>query len=152
MHNPTTLDPHTFVDYIPLVRAIIFGVKDTYPKAHYPQVLSAANLPSKENPDCEPHPIFALCKHEAHAPFKHPRYASPPDSETTAELEIRDQEHRVDALEAIPPEIAAAFAKLSAKDAELQGLCPEVFWENASDRLGVQSMLEARGCGCANQG
>jgi len=158
--NPTDLAHHVFLDHVPLLRALSHGVEDGYARRHYPVVLEAANLPTEADPGRDPHPIFALCKHEPHAIFQDPRYAAPPAEETPAELELRDQEHRA----AIPPEIAAVCAVLTAEEAELAGLCPAHLWEDealpaitqkgevvraASLRLGLRSMLGARAAASA---
>ena len=102
--NPTTLPHATFVDHIPLVRAIARGVTDGYPRRHY-EVMHEAHAPAgllEDGTTAPPHPLVGASI-EPHEVFLHNRYAFPPESETPAEHEARDGEHRAAALDAISP-------------------------------------------------
>lgn len=124
--NPTNLPIHIFVDNIPLVRALAFGVGDGYPRAHYPAMQQTAT----------DHPLFGAQK-TPHDVFLHARYsataaeeAAQQQHETLAQHFDRDAEHRAAALAAISPDVAASFAALAAADAEAEGLCPAHLWED----------------------
>ena len=129
--NPTDLAHHVFLDHVPLLRALSHGVEDGYARRHYPVVLEAANLPTEADPGRDPHPIFALCKHEPHAIFQDPRYAAPPAEETPAELAGLCPAHlwEDEALPAITQKGEVVRA--------------------ASLRLGLRSMLGARAAASA---
>lgn len=155
--NPTRLPISVFIDHIPLVRALAFGVTDGYPRAHYPAVRT-----HKESG----HPDFADAQPDPHDVFLHPRYAITPEVETDeARAAGRDPDHRAAALDAIAPEVAAAFAEVQAAEAEAAGLCPAWLWSDETIpaiapevqaaeaeatrgetvvRLGVRSILAAR--------
>jgi hypothetical protein len=124
--NPTNLPIHIFVDNIPLVRALAFGVGDGYPRGHYPAMEQTAT----------DHPLFGARK-TPHDVFLHPRYSATAAHETARQKQetptehfARDAEHRAAALEAISPDVAASFSALSASDAESAGLCPAHLWED----------------------
>lgn len=119
--NPTSLPFSRFLDAIPLCRALTFGVRDGYFRAHYDVVRerTAAGDAQFAGAAAEPHALFA------------PLFAVP-ETRRQAELAAlqpellaaRDAEHRAAALEALGVEVLEALLEVRAEAAEQAGLCP----------------------------
>jgi hypothetical protein len=121
--NPTTVPNHMFVNAIPLVRALSFGLQDLGGAAAHYRAVESGHEAGEDHPlagaQKAPHPIFL-----------HPRVTAPPDKESPEQLRERDLAHRNAALMAIPREVASELAELSADVAAQVGLCPVWFWED----------------------